>query len=80
MIRQEGDMYISDVMTTVPEDARGALETKVYEELTRLNFLKSDFLHMAVSPSTMSFIAGRTTPNFSTVRLTSGCCATALQP
>ncbi len=30
-------MYISEVMTTVPEDERGALETRVYEELTRLN-------------------------------------------
>jgi Ala-tRNA(Pro) deacylase len=26
-------MYISEVMTTVPEDARGPLETKVYETL-----------------------------------------------
>jgi Ala-tRNA(Pro) deacylase len=33
----EGNMYISEVMTTVPEDKRGELETKVYEELTRLN-------------------------------------------
>ena len=33
---QENRMYISDVMTTAPEDERGALETKVYEELTRL--------------------------------------------
>ena len=30
-------MYISEVMTTVPEDGRGALETKVYQELQRLN-------------------------------------------
>ena len=30
-------MYISEVMTTAPEDERGALETKVYEELARLN-------------------------------------------
>lgn len=29
-------MYISEVVKTVPEDARGALETKTYEELTRL--------------------------------------------
>ena len=29
-------MYISEVVTTVPEDARGPLETKIYEELTRL--------------------------------------------
>ncbi len=29
-------MYISDVMTTAPEDERGALETKVYQELERL--------------------------------------------
>ena len=30
-------MYISEISTTVPEDERGVLETKVYEELTRLN-------------------------------------------
>ena len=30
-------MYISDVMTTAPTDERGALETKVYQELERLN-------------------------------------------
>ena len=30
-------MYISDVMTTAPQDERGALETKVYQELERLN-------------------------------------------
>lgn len=29
-------MYISDIMTTAPEDERGALETKVYQELERL--------------------------------------------
>ena len=29
-------MYISDVMTTAPEDERGALETKVYKELENL--------------------------------------------
>ena len=30
-------MYISEVMTGAPEDERGALETKVYQELDRLN-------------------------------------------
>ena len=30
-------MYISDIMTTAPEDERGALETKVYQELEKLN-------------------------------------------
>ena len=30
-------MFISEVMTTAPEDERGALETKVYQELERLN-------------------------------------------
>lgn len=29
-------MYISDIMTTAPTDERGALETKVYQELERL--------------------------------------------
>lgn len=29
-------MYISEVMTTTPTDERGALETKVYQELERL--------------------------------------------
>ena len=29
-------MFISDVMTTAPTDERGALETKVYQELERL--------------------------------------------
>ncbi|MBR0379074.1 MAG: prolyl-tRNA synthetase associated domain-containing protein [Mogibacterium sp.] len=29
-------MYISDIMTTAPEDKRGGLETKVYSELDRL--------------------------------------------
>lgn len=29
-------MYISEVTNSVPEDKRGALETRVYEELTRL--------------------------------------------
>lgn len=29
-------MYISEVMMTAPEDERGALETKVYQELERL--------------------------------------------
>ena len=29
-------MYISDIMTTAPEDRRGELETKVYRELERL--------------------------------------------
>ena len=29
-------MYISGIMTTAPEDGRGALETKVYQELDRL--------------------------------------------
>ena len=29
-------MYISDIMTTAPEDSRGELETKVYQELERL--------------------------------------------
>ena len=29
-------MYISEIMTTAPEDERGALETKVYQELERL--------------------------------------------
>ena len=28
-------MYISDIMTTAPEDERGALETKVYQELEK---------------------------------------------
>ncbi|MBQ1302295.1 MAG: prolyl-tRNA synthetase associated domain-containing protein [Firmicutes bacterium] len=30
-------MFISDIYTTKPEDERGALEMKVYEELERLN-------------------------------------------
>lgn len=30
-------MFISEVMTTAPTDERGALETKVYQELDRLN-------------------------------------------
>ena len=30
-------MYISEVMTTAPEDERGALETRVYRELEKLN-------------------------------------------
>lgn len=30
-------MYISEIMTTAPEDERGALETRVYQELERLN-------------------------------------------
>jgi Ala-tRNA(Pro) deacylase len=30
-------MFISEVMTTAPEDERGALETKVYQELEKLN-------------------------------------------
>jgi len=30
-------MYISEIMTTAPDDERGALETKVYQELERLN-------------------------------------------
>ena len=29
-------MYISEIMTTAPEDARGELETKVYQELDKL--------------------------------------------
>ena len=29
-------MYISDIMTSAPEDKRGELETKVYQELERL--------------------------------------------
>jgi Ala-tRNA(Pro) deacylase len=29
-------MYISDIMTTVPEDERGELETKTYQKLTEL--------------------------------------------
>ena len=29
-------MYVSDIMTTAPEDQRGELETKVYQELERL--------------------------------------------
>ena len=29
-------MYISEVMTTAPENERGKLETRVYEELQRL--------------------------------------------
>lgn len=30
-------MFISEIMTTAPTDARGELETKVYQELERLN-------------------------------------------
>ena len=30
-------MFISEVMTTAPQDERGALETKTYQELERLN-------------------------------------------
>ena len=30
-------MFISEVMTSAPTDERGALETKVYQELERLN-------------------------------------------
>lgn len=30
-------MYISEISTQAPEDARGALETRVYEELTKLS-------------------------------------------
>ena len=30
-------MYISEIMTTAPEEARGDLENRVYEELERLN-------------------------------------------
>ena len=30
-------MFISEIMTTAPEEARGDLENKVYEELARLN-------------------------------------------
>ena len=37
MAGSEDKVYISEVMTTFPEDERGTLETKVYEELTRLN-------------------------------------------
>ena len=31
------EMFISEVMTTAPQDERGALETKTYQELERLN-------------------------------------------
>lgn len=37
MAGSEDKVYISEVMTTVSEDERGTLETKAYEELTRLN-------------------------------------------
>ena len=30
-------MFISEVMTSAPQDERGALETKTYQELERLN-------------------------------------------